>query len=147
MKKALKITGILIVAGLIGAVLFYQFVINKPHPDYDKAEAEYTVNAAELYDEYRQDKLSANEKYNGKVIEIVGNLSKIEQTDSLKVAVFVFNRGMFGDEGIRISMLPKYDDHIQKLKLPAGVTLKAYCTGYNDVDVVLKKGSIVLNER
>lgn len=142
MKKALKILGILIVIGAIGGILVYFFVINKPHPDYDKAEAEYSLQAADLFESYQEDRKLAGEKYNGKVVEITGTLNEVEQTDSLKVAVFIFNTGMFGDEGIRVSMLPKYNEQLDALSLPSEVSIKAYCTGYNDVDVVMKKGSV-----
>ncbi|MDZ7742788.1 MAG: hypothetical protein U5Q03_13870 [Bacteroidota bacterium] len=143
MKKALKIIGILAILGIIAAYGVYEFVINKSHPDYADLEAEYSIQAAELFHQFREDKESAGQKYNGKMIALSGNLSKIESQDSLLTAVFVFEQGMFGDEGIRISMLPAHHAKLKSMELPARVSIKAYCTGSTDSDVVLKKGSLI----
>ncbi len=143
MKKALKIIGILAILGIIAAYGVYEFVLNKSHPDYAKLEADYSLQAAELYHQFQEDKTSAGEKYNGKMIALSGNLSKIESQDSLLTAVFVFEQGMFGDEGVRISMLPEHHNVLKSMDMPAEVSIKAYCTGSTDADVVLKKGSVI----
>jgi len=52
--------------------------------------------------------------------------------------MFVYNKGMFGDEGIRCSFIPKFNNRLKALTYPAPVTLKGFCAGYNDTDVILE---------
>ena len=143
MKTWIKIILGLFVLGIIAAVLVYFFVYNKPHPNYEKMDAAYTLTATDLYQSYTTNKTSAGTKYNGKVVALSGRLSKVEVTDSLTTCVFVFNKGMFGDEGVRCTMLPDNSDLAKKLQPDGEVRLKGYCTGFNDTDVILEKCSIV----
>ena len=143
MKTWIKIVLGLFIVGIIAAVLGYFFVYNKPHPNYEKMDAAYTVTAADLYKSYTTNKSAAGTKYNGKVVALSGRLSKVEVTDSLTTCVFVFNKGMFGDEGVRCTMLPDNSDLAKKLQPDGEVRLKGYCTGFNDTDVILEKCSIV----
>ncbi len=143
MKKWIKILIFLIALGAIAAFLVYKFYINKPHPDFEKLNPDYIVSAEELYKEFTTDKNAAEKKYNGKMIQLTGVINKLESNDSLTIAVFVFNEGDFGDEGIRCTMLPKYSNDISIFNLKMPITLKAYCSGYNDTDIILENGSII----
>ena len=143
MKTWIKIVLGLVVVGIIALFLVYKFVYNKQHPDYENIEAEFTVDAPDLYQAYKTNKDAASAKYNGKVIAVTGKLSKVETADSLVTAVFVFNQGDFGDEGIRCTMLRKFNDEAGRLQPDGEVKVKGYCTGYNETDVVLEKCSII----
>jgi uncharacterized protein YxeA len=143
MKTWMKIVLGLIVIGLIALFLVYKFVYNKQHPDYENLEASFKMTAQELYDAYKTNKDEAAARYNGKVINLTGKLSKIETADSLVTAVFVFTRGDFGDEGIRCTMLAKFNDQAGKLQPDGEIMVKGFCTGYNETDVVLDKCSII----
>ncbi len=142
MKKTLKIIGILALIGIIAAFLVYRFVYNKPHPDYEEEVAVYTLSAEEFYNEFQNQTDAANKKYTGKMLKVKGELDKVEETDSLTIGVFAISSGMFGDEGIRCTMLPKYIPQLQKFTLPAEVTIKGFCTGYNDTDIIMEHCSI-----
>jgi hypothetical protein len=142
MKLWIKILIGLVIIGIIGALLIYFFVINKPHTDYEKAKADFSFPAKELFDLYKTNKTDAEKKYNGKVLQLTGSVSKIDQTDSLTIIVFVFGEGMFGDEGIRCTMLPKFTEMSSSLQPGSNTVVKGYCTGYNDTDVILEKCSI-----
>ncbi len=143
MATWLKIVFSLFITGIIAAVLVYVFIYNKPHPDYEKLDAAYTLAAADLYNAFTLNKTVSGNTYNGKVIALTGKLSKVEATDSIMVCVFVFNKGMFGDEGVRCTMLPKYREQARKLQPGSDVKLKGYCTGFNDTDLILEKCSII----
>ncbi len=133
----------LFVVGLIAGFLVYKFVYNKQHPDYENVAPSVTINAQDLYRAFKDNKDAASHLYNGKMIAITGKLGKIEAVDTLVTAVFVFNQGMFGDEGIRCTMLKKLNDAARKLQPDGEVRIKGYCTGYNETDVILEKCSIV----
>lgn len=141
MNKWLKIFIGLVLIGIIAAGLGYKFIYNKPHKDYAKAKAEFSLTSEELFAEYQNNRQAAEQKFNGKVIKISGMLNNVETPESMTIAVFVMQEGMFGDEGIRCTILPNFAEKIISL---AGkeVILKGYCTGYNDTDVILEKCSI-----
>lgn len=143
MKRFLRISAIVFVIFVIAGLLFYWFVINKPHPDYEALEPDFQLNAIELYEDFTIDRTLSENKYNGKMILLNGNLNSVEQADSLTIAVFVFEQGMFGDQGIRCTVLPKYKSQLMKYERSDEIWLKGFCAGYNDVDVILEKTSIV----
>ncbi len=143
MKTWLKIVIGLIVVGIIAIFLIYKFVYNKQHPDFENLEANYTTTAQVLYQAYKTNNDIASAKYDGKIIAVTGNLSKIETADSLVIAVFVFTQGDFGDEGIRCTMLQKFNNDAGKLQPDGEVKIKGYCTGFNETDVILEKCSII----
>ncbi len=142
MKKWMLILIALIIVGVIAAVLVYKFVYNKPHPDYVKAKTEVSVGAADLFNAYLADQTHADATYTGKMLEVKGAFTRVEQVDSLTIVVFVLGEGLFGDEGVRVTLLPEYSDKARELEPGSEITLKGYCTGFSDADVVLEKGSL-----
>lgn len=138
MRKTFKIIGILAAVGIIAGFLVYRFVYNKAHPEYEKEEAVYTLPAKKLYKEFKNQTDSANEKYSGKIIAVTGELDKVVNTDSLTIGVFVLSTGMFGDEGIRCTMLPKYTEKARKLNTPVNIKIKGMCSGFNDPDIIME---------
>jgi len=142
-KTIIRIFAGLFLIGIVSAGLVYKFVINKPHQDYEKARPAYILSAADLFDSFRSDRKLAEDKYNGQVVLVIGKLDKIENDGSLVTGVFVFNQGMFGDEGIRCAMLPDYSDRVANLDKGSEVRLKGYLTGYNETDVILENCSVI----
>ncbi|MGE5424731.1 MAG: OB-fold protein [Syntrophothermus sp.] len=143
MKLWLKIILGLFILGIIAAALVWKFYINKPQPDYEELKPDYAMTAAELYKNFINHPGEANKLYLGKIIEVTGQLNKIETTDSLVTAVFVFDKGMFGDAGLRCTMMKKFNDEARKLKTDGNVKLKGYCTGYNEgSDVIMEHCSL-----
>lgn len=142
-KRILPVILILFVIGIIAAVLIYIFVYNKPQPDYAKKDADYTLKATELFSEFKTDAAASNARYNGKVLAVKGNLSGVETADSLTIAVFALQEGMFGDEGIRCALIPEYAQEIKSIQPGTEITMKGYCTGFNDTDVIMEHCSLV----
>lgn len=142
MKKYLKIIGLIAIAGIIAALAVYKFVYNKPHPDYVKATPQFTLTAEELFHAFKSGQASSQD-YTGAVLQVRGMIQKIENTDSQVIAVATFDQGMFGDEGIRYTMLPEYQQEIQNMTPGQTVTIKGLCTGYNDTDVIMEKCSVI----
>ncbi|NOR88378.1 MAG: hypothetical protein GQ527_12285 [Bacteroidales bacterium] len=136
-----KIILVVVVIGLLGGAYGYFFMYNKSHPDYEQLEAEINVSANDLFHACRDEGLSS--KYTGKLLEITGIPNEVEVHDSLSTLVFVFDEGMFGPEGVRVTFLSHYNDQIQHLSLNKEIRIKAYCTGFNETDVILEKASLV----
>ena len=143
MKKILIIAFVLLVAGAIAAFFVYKYVYNKPHPDYKVAKADLAIEAKRLWTDYSMNKDIADKKYTGKVLEIDGIIMRVEQADSLVIVVFAYRKGDFGDEGVRVTMLPDYHQAAKAINPFKPVVIKGLCTGYNGTDVILENGSIV----
>lgn len=137
MKKVLL--ALLIIGALVGGYVYF-FMLNKAHPDYEHMEADLKINAEELFHDCRDGNAL---KYTGKLIEVRGVPTSIDVSDSLKVLVFVYDEGMFGPEGVRATLLNHYNDAAKNISFDKEIMIKAYCTGYNDSDVILEKTSII----
>jgi hypothetical protein len=136
MKKTLLI---LFAVLFITAGVTWFYVFHKPKTDYKKTAPDYTVNAEQLYKTY----IARNgNKYNGKVLSISGIANNAEYTDSIITVIFVFNEGMFGDEGIRCSFLPEYNNRLKNITFPAQINIKGFCAGYNETDIIMEYCSL-----
>ena len=144
MKKIIfKSLLVLTIIGALSAGYVYYFIINKPHPDYEKMEPEFIFLASDLFERYRYDRSNSENRFNGKVIQLNGTFDYIEQNDSLLVGVFVFDEGIFGDEGVRCTMLASQNGKIGKNLEGKEVRVKGFVTGYNETDVILEKCSLI----
>jgi hypothetical protein len=143
MKTWIKIAIAVVLAVIIGVFVVYKFIYNKQHPDFENLDADFSFTVTEFYQKFKVNPVEAGKTYNGKIISLTGILSKVEIADSLVTAVFVMKQGDFGDEGIRCTMLRKYNLEAQKLQPDGEVRIKGYCTGYNETDVILEKCSIL----
>ncbi len=136
MKRLLILFAIL----LIISSFIWLYVFHKPKADYKTVAADYTIYAEQLYKEYSS---KAGQQYTGKILAVSGTATGIESNDSIFTVVFVFNEGMFGDEGIRCVFLPEYNNELKKINFPAHVNLKGFCAGYNETDIIIEHCSFV----
>ena len=144
MKKIVKIGIILAVIGVIAAAFIWKFYVNKPHDDIDKATPAYSMTTEEIWKSYNANLKTADSIYTGKVIEITGNLSRIDKNDSLVSVIFVMDADpMFGDKTISCQMYKKHNDEAASLVKGSSVKIKGFCTGYNDTDIIFNKCSII----
>ena len=134
------IIGILAIA-LFGGVYTYFFIYHKSHPDYENLDADLSISAEQLFDQCKDEGKAS--LYTGKILEINGLAHDIENNDSLMTLVFVYEEGMFGAEGVRVTFLPQYNQKVSRLDLNSEVSIKAYCAGYNETDVILEKASLI----
>jgi hypothetical protein len=143
MKKILLILLALLVLGAAAAFLVYKYVYNKPHPNYETKKTELKIEAKRLWTDFSMNKDIADQKYTGKLMEIDGIIMRVEMADSLVIVVFAYRKGDFGDEGVRVTMLPAYNEAAKAIDPFKPVRIKGLCTGYNGTDVILENGSIV----
>ena len=139
MKKLLKIGGVLAVLGILGLAYGWFFIYNKPHTNYEKAKPEVVLSAEGCYQSFI-DESSTNL---GKILQLSGIPTSVENQDSLVIVVFAFNTGMFGDEGVRCTMLPNHSEAALALTSSKEIKIKGKCQGYNGTDVILEHCSIV----
>jgi len=142
-KNPLRVIVAIVIIALASGIYVWKYLYNKPHPDYLTIPADVSVDANTLFNAFVADQALAESTYNGKVVEITGVPSGIEQSDSLQFVVFVFRQGDFGDEGIRCALHPRAVKHDFHLTPDKPVTLKGYLTGFNGSDVIFEKCSFV----
>jgi hypothetical protein len=142
MKRWVKIllAGAFVFAGVLAYVYF--FIYNKPHTDYEKAKPHYVLTAEELYVSFAENQFEAESKYNGKVALITGSLSFYDEFEELVILNFSFAEGLFGAEGVRCTMLPKYVEQAKQLQEGSEVSLKGLVTGFSGSDVIMEHCSI-----
>ena len=140
--KIFKISLVIAVVFLLSTAYIWFFVYNKPHRNFEKALPDVVENARQCYTHFKK---SAKAPESGKVVLLSGIPTGIEQADSLVTVVFAFQKGMFGDEGVRCTLLPKYNDEAGRISLKDTLKIKGFCSGYNGTDVILENCSIVHN--
>jgi hypothetical protein len=143
MKKILIIIAVFIVVAGVAGFIVYKYYYNKPHTDYVEAKTDVKIVAKRLWLDYSMNKDIADPRYTGKVIEITGSIMRVETVDKMTIVVFAFKRGDFGDEGVRVTMLPEFARAANGINPFVNVTIKGFCTGYNGQDVIMENGSIV----
>jgi len=143
MKNWIKVFALATIVGIIAIAYMWFFVYNKPHKNIEKANPDYIISAGECYNHYASGKNTESNNYTGKVLQISGMPTSIESNDTTVVVVFAFETGMFGDEGIRCTMLQSYNDKALELTLPNSIIIKGFCSGYNETDVILEQCSII----
>ncbi len=122
---------------------WFMFVCSESHPNYEKMKPEYELTASALFEAYRSDQALAESLYNGKMIAVEGTLSDLIQNETSTIAYFLLDEGMFGDEGVRISMLEGQNNALKSLEPGSMLSIKGFVTGYNQTDVVLMHGSLI----
>jgi hypothetical protein len=142
MNNLKKFILISLVIGLAVGVYTWFFVYNKPHADYAQMEAVAEMTAETCYSAFANSDTIA-QSWLGQVIQVSGTVSLLEQVDSTWIYVMVVNPdGMFGPEGIRCSMKIDAQDWGMQ-EYPADLSIKGYCTGFNETDVILEQCIIV----
>jgi hypothetical protein len=132
----------ILIAAVAGAVVAY-LMYNKPHPDYTEMEPEHTLSVQSIYQAFQDDPAGSNALYTGKVIQLSGALTRTEQLDTTAILVFALEEGMFGEQGVRCTMHPDHLAPAEALQAGSEVSVKGYCTGFNDTDVILEKCVVV----
>jgi len=127
---------------IVALFAVYVFIYNKPHTDYEKAKPDYILTAEELYNEFVENRADAEAKYNGTVVLISGEFSASEHSDDMIILTFSFSDGLFGDEGVRCTMLENHQEQAMQLVPGNQVKIKGLCTGFTGYDVIMEFCSI-----
>ena len=155
-KKILKLTAIVVVAGLLigGGIVFYLF--NMPHRDVQGTNTDYRLSTTQLVSEYLAESHAANEKYlaadgESKVMEVSGTVAKIsENIDGQKVVLL---KEPTDDAGTNCIFLTETSPHAEKLKVGSIATIKGVIrsgASYDDdlelyENIILDKCDVVNN--
>ena len=130
-KKRNILVGVFILVVLIFAGAGF-YVYNQPRQSAADKTAAVTLSAVALYKQYQSNENAANQKYLGKVIEVQGSVSAINQQNGLAVLSLTT-----GNPAGAINCQLFTSDKISAVKVGDAVTIKGKCTGFlMDVNLV-----------
>ncbi|MDF1548923.1 MAG: hypothetical protein P1P88_13950, partial [Bacteroidales bacterium] len=126
-KKIIKITSIIVIAGLligggIGAYLFFM-----PHRDVQSASTDYKLTSTAIVEEYLNNKDAANEKYlaadgDSKIFEITGAVKNIsENFDGNKVVLI---QGEEDKAGVSATFTKETNGSLAGIEVGQTITVK-----------------------
>jgi len=113
--------------------------VYEPHRNVSGAETVAVLSAPDLFHDFQIDETAANKKWVGKVIEVKGTISSVNES----VNYVSINLGATTEGGINCSLLKKDLDAEDKFSTGDSIVIKGKCTGFlvdvNLVDCVVKK--------
>ena len=125
---------VIIIILMITALLYGYYLYDMPVPSIAKQAPDHVVNPSELISEYELNEEDANQKYLGKVVQLEGQIDRIEDPRTLYIAT--------GNP--LSSIIIELEDSIELRSIKEGdnVVLKGVCTGYL-MDVVINRAVII----
>lgn len=127
MKRKI-IIGILLLGSIGAATGFYMF--NKKVPGLENAKADFTITANALFDEFDTNEQTALGKYEGKIIEVTGEVVSVKNEEGQSNIILLAENAMAG--GINCSFKSNQND----FKKGDTATIRGRCQGFL-MDVVL----------
>ncbi|MEO6541743.1 MAG: hypothetical protein ABIN74_12145, partial [Ferruginibacter sp.] len=119
-KKWLIAIFVLLIAG--GAVIWWLFTLK--YEDTANVKADYTVNAMEFIQEFKQDMAAANKKYSEKIIVVNGTVSAIETADTTANVKMIDSTTAY----IIFAFQQQHLDEAKQLKAGDKVSIKGSCS-------------------
>lgn len=136
MKKVLITLLFLAAIGMGVGYLIY----NKPFEDMNRAKADATLSASELFTAFESDEAAANEQYLDKVVQVSGTVREAS-TDASGIISITLESG--NELAGVICQLDNLAEHPRKEFKPGEqITIKGVCTGML-MDVVLVRCVLV----
>lgn len=124
-KNKLKFFLSLIGVGAVFTAIFLYFYLYKQHRDIGQEEAQFSISAIELSNEFMENSALSSQKYADKTIEAYGKISSLDAV----------NNSLMLDEKLFFT-LSKSD--IKNLKVDQTIKIKGRFVGYDDLLEELK---------
>ena len=126
-KKVIRTIAVIGFAGLLTAGGIGLYMFNMPHRDVQAAQSDYTLSTSQIVSEYLSDYDGANQKYlsadgNSKILEIVGEISKI--SENFKGQKVVLLKSAQDRAGVSATFSPESNDHLNGIMIGQVITVK-----------------------
>lgn len=115
-----RLAGLLLLIGVSSGL--YQF--NKKVPTLDNKKADHVLSADELFNAFDLDETKASLLYLDKVIEVVGEVVRVKNSESQSNVILKATNALAG--GINCS----FDDSKMSMEVGDKVIVKCLCQGY-----------------
>ena len=123
---------------------------NRTNKDLVTVEPDVKISTTDLIHEYEANDSAANQKFLGKVIEIKGNITKVERDEKGYYTV-VFGDGARSST-VRCSMDTVHNEDAANLKEGSSAIVRGSCTGFNKdemglgSDVILNRCAVIVKK-
>ncbi len=116
-----------LIAGIVWLVLvaFGLYYYNKPRTAASDLETDARIDAVDLYGQYQKDENASNRKFLGKIIEVKGKVTNLQQSGN---TTSILLDGGSSSGGINCSITN--NDSIQLPAKGSTVTVKGKCSGF-----------------
>ncbi|MEO8416389.1 MAG: hypothetical protein ABI472_22190 [Ginsengibacter sp.] len=139
MKKQWKILLVLLMI-VLAAAGYGLYLFNAKPADVRTIEADYSLSATNLMDDFNKDEAAANLKYLNKVISVKGKVSDIKLEQSTGQATIILDSGD-PIASITCSFYADEAGSVKQIKEGEEIVVKGKCTG-KLTDIILNKCSI-----
>lgn len=125
---------------------------NRTNKDLSKVKADVKISVIDLIKEYDANDSTADQKYLGKIIEVFGNVKKVENDGAGNFTIAMGEPGSLSS--VRCTMDTTYRDDAARITEGSSVTLRGACTGFkkNELlgvnlgsDVEVNRGVVIKN--
>lgn len=130
----------LLILAAIGAISYFSFM-NAPKASSEGKNADYTIAATELFQQFEADETASNTRYIGKIVEVSGTIGDITE-DENGAPVILLEAGEDGFGGILCTLEGSQKEKTKGLSIGQNIKIKGVCTGML-MEVVLNKGVLI----
>jgi acetyltransferase-like isoleucine patch superfamily enzyme len=127
---------------IIGVGLYAYREYNRKNVDLADSKAAFTLTEMQLINDFSQDQEASNKKYLGKILELSGNIKKIDTDANGYHTVILGNAANMNS--VRCSVDSAFNKEAHNLTVGSSVVIKGICTGYNADDLGLGS-DVILN--
>lgn len=147
-KKVIK--NLMLIVLFLGALTaFYSYKeFNRKNESLITSTADFKLKSKDIIDSFSSDEKSSNQKFGGKVIQVIGYIKDIVKDEQGLYTVIIGDRSSLSS--VRCSIDSSFSNQAAHLKVNTLTVVKGICTGYNademglGSDVILNR-CVVLN--
>ncbi len=136
-RKNIIFFGLALFLIVMAAFIFY--FINKPHTNVEGIKANVVISAENLYNQYSDNEVEADKRYQNKVVEVTGEVAAITKSNHHYIITLKAKES----GGINCEMMVKDTNTLLKIKKNTVAVVKGRCIGFladvNLVDCVMAK--------
>jgi uncharacterized protein (DUF1330 family) len=140
--KRKKIILLLLLLAAVAAAWYGYKEYTRTNKDLASAKADFVLAATDLIKEYESNDAASAEKYNGKIVEISGQVKAVEKDDKGYCTVVIGDNTSMSS--VRCAIDSTHQDKATGLINQSSVTVRGACTGYNKDEMGLGS-DIILN--
>ncbi len=130
-----KFLMILLALFLIGGSIGY-YLFNKKVATLEDAKPDFVLNSDQLFDSFDQNEQEAQAKYGDKIIEVSGEVLRINLKDSLPTVTLKAENSMIG--GVNCT----FANELDQVETGDLITVRCQCQGYL-MDVILNNCTLI----
>jgi len=139
MNKLVKVLLYFIVGVLVILGISYLVFRNIPKASTKNVQAEMSISAQQIFDDFSENENLANKEYIGKVITVDGNLVDSFTDEQGNPAIILGNEE---SDLVFVTLYPSEADKINQLQMEDKIKVKGSCTGML-TEVTINKAIVV----